>query len=35
MNSSTGFHFNNIQQVNAYLSQNDLSVLRDKVGRTE
>ncbi|XP_046633413.1 neprilysin-4-like isoform X2 [Daphnia pulicaria] len=35
MNSSTGFHFNNIQQVNAYLSQNDLSVLRDNVGRTE
>ncbi len=35
MNSSTGVHFYNIQQVNAYLSQSDLSSLREDVDRTE
>lgn len=33
MNTSTGSHFYNIQQVNTYLSQNDFSFLRDKVDR--
>lgn len=35
MSTSTGSHFYNIQEVNEYLSQNGLSVLREKVDRNE